>query len=110
MQILERHDSPDGLLKFVIGREEDGDVYLGFQGVGWHTHADILASSSGLSEDVAVRQFVDLLLTDQTVVAVVRIGGQIRDVWISDDPAKDAKYKQSDETLEFRYWSGTLAV
>jgi len=62
MQILEQHESPDGVLKFVVGREDDGDVYLGFQGVGWHTHADILAAMSGLSEDAAVREFVERLL------------------------------------------------
>jgi hypothetical protein len=109
MQIVEQHDSPDGLLKFVVEREDDGDICLGFQGVGWHTHADILASSSGLSEDAAVRQFVDRLLSGRTIVAVMRIDGQIRDVWITDDPARDAKYKGSNETLEFRYWNGAVA-
>ena len=110
MQILEQHNSPDGLLKFVVGREDDGDVYLGFQGMGWHTHPDILASSSGLSEDAAVRQFVDRLLNGQAIVAVMRIGGQICDVWITEDSAKDAKYRQSNETLEFRFWDGKLTV
>lgn len=110
MQILEQHESPDGLLKFAVVREDDGDVYLGFQGVGWHTHADILASMSGLSEDAAVREFVQRLLKGQAIIAVMRMGGQIRDVWVTDDPAKDVKNKESNESFEFRYWDGTLAT
>ena len=110
MQILEQHDSPDGLLKFIVGREEDGDITLGFQGMGWHTHADILASSSGLSEDAALRQFVDRLLNGQAIVAVMRMDGQICDVWITDDSARDAKYRESNETLEFRFWDGAHSV
>ena len=108
MHILEDHHSPDGLLRFVVGREEDGDVYLGFLGVGWHTHGDILASSSGLTEDLAVRQFVDDLLNGRTIIAVTRCTGSIRYVDVTDRPAEYEKDRQSDETIEFRYWTGAL--
>jgi hypothetical protein len=62
LQLLEQHRSPDSLLTLRIGRYDDGDISIGFDGYSWHTHADILASLSGLGEDEAVRQFVDNLL------------------------------------------------
>ena len=40
----------------------------------------------------------------------MRMGGQIRDVWVTDDPAKDVKNKEPNENLEFRYWDGSLAT
>jgi hypothetical protein len=110
MHILEEHWTPDGLLKFVVGREEDGDVYLGFLGVGWHTHGDILALSSGLSEGLAVKQFVDDLLNSRMIIEVTRVAGSIRYVDVTDRPTEYEKDRQSDESIEFRYWDGTLVV
>lgn len=106
MKILEDHVSPDGLLKFVVGREDDGDTYLGFLGIGWHTHGDMLAASMRLPEEEAIRQFVDRLLNGQTMIAVMRMNGKICDTWTTDDPVADMNGLLSDETLEFRYWDG----
>jgi hypothetical protein len=97
--------SPDGQLKFVVGRDEQ-DVSLGFEGYQWHTHASVLASALGTSEERAVNRFVRDLLCDHCIIAVSRIGGTIREVWISADPRSDLRYKSDDEVLEFRYWSG----
>jgi molybdopterin-binding protein len=110
MQILEQHQSSDGLLKFVVGREDDETIYLGFQGIGWHTHGDILASMSGLPEEAAVRQFVDRLVSGQTIVVVERVGGRICDVRVTKNPAEELKNKEGNESLEFRYWDGTTAA
>jgi hypothetical protein len=107
MRILEQHVSPDGLLKFAVGREEDGDTYLGFLGIGWHTHGDMLSASTGLPEGQAIQQFVDRLVGSRTIVAVMRIGGQVCDMWTTDDPDADMKGLLSDETLELRYWDGS---
>jgi hypothetical protein len=109
MHILEEHRSPDGLLKLLIGQSDNGDITLGFDGFAWHTHADILASHSGLSETVAVKRFVDDLLNSKAIIAVARTEGIIRDVWVTDAPRPD-KYKPVNETLEFRYWDGRSAV
>jgi hypothetical protein len=45
--ILEEHRSPDGLLRFIVTRDEQGDISLGFDGFVWHTHADVLARRLG---------------------------------------------------------------
>ena len=97
--------SPDKQLRFLVDHDEQ-DVSLGFEGFPWHTHAEVLASQFGTSEELAVNRFVRYLLSDRCIVAVSRIGGTIRDVWITADPQSDLRYKSEDEVLEFRYWSG----
>ena len=87
MQIIEEHRSPDGLLRFIVCRDKDGDISLGFDRFTWHTHADILAGLSGMSEDVALRNYVDALLNDQAIIAIARVGGKIQDVRIADGGA-----------------------
>ena len=109
MQILEEHGSPDGLMKFLVGRTDGGDITLGFAGFSWHTHADILASQSGLSEKAAVTQFVDNLLNNQAIIALARVDSQIRDIWVTDTPYPD-KCKPENETIEFRYWDGAKPI
>ena len=105
MNIIGEYVSPDDRLRFVV--EQDGqDIALGFEGFSWHTHADMLASAFGTSEAPAIDQFVDDLLGDRCIIAVSRIGGTIRDVWITTDPRSDLRYASDDEVLEFRYWSG----
>ena len=99
------HISPDGLLRFIIAQDND-DVSLGFAGYAWHTHADLLAASFGLPEREAIERFVADLITDRSVIAVSRVGGVIQDVWITDDPASELRYKPEDEEIEFRYWHG----
>jgi hypothetical protein len=118
MNVVEQHISVDGLLKFVACRDDNGDMTLGFAVVCregdnditllfyGHTHADILASLSGLPEAVAVRCYIDDILEDRAVIAVSRIGDGIRDMWVSDDPVSELRYKPKEETIEFRYWSG----
>ena len=101
--LVEQHHSPDGLLTFKVERDEGGDFCLSFDGYTWHTHADILASQSGLIEDEAVRQFVDDLLDGRAIIAIARVSGRIRDVWVTDEPVPD-EYKPDDEAIEFRFW------
>jgi hypothetical protein len=97
--------SPDHQLRFVVDHDEK-DVRLGFEGFPWHTHADVLASEFGTSEELAVDTFVRDLLSDRSILAVSRIGGTIRDVWITADPRSDLRCTSDEEVLEFRYWSG----
>lgn len=105
MNPVTEHISPDGLLRFVIERDGD-DLSLGFAGYPWHTHADILAASFGVPEQVAIARFVEDLLNDRSVVALSLVGGKVQDVWITDDPVSDLRYKPEEESIEFRYWSG----
>jgi hypothetical protein len=106
MAIEESHNSDDGLLNLIVIREDDGDSIIGFHGNKWHTHGDILASVSGLSERDAIRQFIDSILNDEAVIAVLRSNGAVRDVWVTDDIQSELKYKQDNEDFEFRRWSG----
>ena len=105
MKPTKEYVSPDNQLRFVVDYEEQ-DVSLGFEGFPWHTHVDVLASELGTSEELAVRKFVRDLLSDRSIIVVSRIGGTIRDVWITADPTTDLLYKPDNEVLEFRYWSG----
>src|SRR5947209_771491 len=106
---VETHTSDDGLLKLIVRRDDDGDTAVGFEGFPWHTHADILTSCSVLSEAVALRQFIEDVLGNRAVIAVCRVGGEARDVWVTNDPASELKYQRRDETIEFRYWRGRRA-
>jgi plasmid maintenance system antidote protein VapI len=81
------------------------DVTLGFEGFPRHMNANVLTSVFGISEERTVNQFVSDLLSDQCIILVSRIGGTIRDVWITADPQSDLRHKSNDEVLEFRYWS-----
>ena len=105
MKSTKEYVSLDNQLRFVVEHDEQ-DVSLGFEGFPWHTHADVLASVFGTSEELAVKRFVRDLLSDRSILAVSRIGGTIRDVWITADPQSDLRYNSDEEVLEFRYWSG----
>ena len=106
MANVEEHVSPDGRLRFLVVAGPDGDLALGFDGYPWHTHADILAELSGLVQSEAVRRYVDGLLNDESAIALWGIPGEVRDVWVSEDPARDAAYPIEGEVIELRYWSG----
>ena len=105
MSLTEEHVSPDGILRFVVLREDE-DLSLGFSGYNWHTHADLLVGPYGASEEEAAARFVEDLLSDQLVIAMSRIGGVVKDVWITDDPTSELKYEPEGENTVFRYWSG----
>jgi hypothetical protein len=109
MQILEVHLTPEGLVRFIVIRTNDGDISLGFDGFPYHTHGDILASTSRLLIDAAVRQYVDALLTGRSYICIARVWGKIRDVWVTTDLRPD-KYTPQNETVEFRYWDGRNAA
>jgi hypothetical protein len=108
MATVEEHVGPDGRLRFLVAADPDGDLSLGFDGFPWHTHADILASLSGAGQDEAVRRFVDDLLGDRSVVALWGGPGEVRDVWVPEEPSRDADYPIESEVIELRYWSGRL--
>jgi hypothetical protein len=108
MTVVEEHRSPDGLLRLIVTCDDEGDVAIGFDGYAWHTHGDILASLSGLPEKEAIRDFVNHITGGRQIIAISRVNGEIRDVWPTDDPKKEFKYKPPEESLEFRRWSGQI--
>ena len=108
MTTKEEHESPDKLLRLIVTLDSDNDLTIGFDGFGWHTHGDLLASISGLPETDAVRQFIDGILNGEHVIAVSRVEGIVRDVWPTDDPLGEFTYKPAEETIEFRRWSGEV--
>ena len=110
---MEEYVSPDRLLRFLVVTCDDGDVTLGFAGFPWHTHADILAATSGRPEAEAVRRFVADLVSGASVIVLWSVGGELRDVWVSDDPAKDTgyastAYAEPGESVVLRYWDGRV--
>jgi hypothetical protein len=106
MTTVEEHVSPDGRLRLLVGVDPGGDLTLGFEGFPWHTHADILASLWGVGQAEAVRRFVGDLVTDKSVVALWGQPGMVRDVWVTEEPVRDAAYPVEGEVIELRYWSG----
>jgi len=51
------------------------------------------------------------LLSGVSAVALWAVGGELRDVWVSDDPAGDAgyacsPYAEAGESVALRYWDG----
>ena len=105
-RVLIRCTSPDGALT-LVAKQVDHDTQIGFEGMPWHTHGDILAKLSGLSIQVAIERFVESIVQDKTVLALLHRGEALVDVWVTDDPSKDAKYAEPEEVFAFRYWSGT---
>jgi hypothetical protein len=103
---MEIHVSPDGRLRLLVVPGDDGDVSLGFEGFPWHTHADVLAAAGGLPQAEAVRRFVGGVVGGASVLALWYVGDELRDVWVSDDPARDATYPQPGESVVLRYWDG----
>jgi hypothetical protein len=108
MTIIEQHVTPDERLRFLVIADADGDVLLGFEGYEWHTHADILAGLTGLSEAEATRQFVDHLLSDRSVIALEVVDGKTKEVWVADDPLEEATSPYRKQSIELRYWSGRV--
>jgi hypothetical protein len=119
------YESPDGLLRFLVVQDDGGDVSLGFDEYAWHTHGDVLAATvagqtvacfwascspeSGAGHVTEhTEQSVHDLLAGNPIIAIEKVSGNVRDIWITDDPATDARRCLPDETIEFRRWDGTV--
>ena len=102
----EYHASPDGALALTIVDNTEGDPTVSFHGFQWHTHASMLAELSGLAPQQALRQYVADILEDRAIIAVLTIGGEIDDIWVTDSPETDVEHQQHGEHIQFRYWSG----
>jgi hypothetical protein len=106
MENIAQHVSPDGLLRLNVRRDAD-DIIVGFNDFAWSTSSEFLASKWGIAEDAAVTRFVDEVLGNRAIIAVAHAGSAIRDVWVTDRPAAELKYKRHEENIVFRFWDGT---
>lgn len=103
------HVSPDGLLALCMVRDVDGEWLLGFHGHDWNIQVSVLSELTGLSPEEATRQFVDDVLQDRAIIAILKSHGEIADVWVTESPKIDLQYVKEGESLSFRYWSGAVA-
>jgi hypothetical protein len=108
LQIDAEYVSEDSFLRLLVGHHPGGDIVIGFGGFQWHTHGDILASLSGLPVDQAVERYVCNILSNRALIAVARVREDIRDIWVTDDPASCFEHKPTNERLDFRTWDGTV--
>jgi len=105
MERIAQHVSPDGLLRLNVLRDSD-EVILQFNDFAWSTSSGFLALKWGTSKDDAVTRFVDEVLGNRAIIAVAHAVSAIRDVWVTDLPAAELKYKRHEENIVFRYWDG----
>lgn len=107
----ESNVSPDGLLRLKVIRDVD-DTTLGFEGYPWHTHGDVIAGEleligeRGVSPEDAACRFIQDVVSGRMPIGVVRVDGQITDVWASYLPNTDDPYRPDLEHLELRRWDG----
>jgi len=78
-----------------------------------HTHGDLLAANyqlvdvAELTPEGAAMRFVEDVVSNHAIIAVLTSGNRNRDIWVTDDIDEELRYKQPDEEIEFRYWDGT---
>jgi hypothetical protein len=106
--------SPDGQLRLLV-IAPDGDLTVGFDGFPSHTHGSILAEIFGCGQEEAITRFVTEIVEGKQIIALWRLSGQLRDVWLPlheglslpDVIADLNRYGDPNETVEFRLWNGT---
>ncbi|MEM7477564.1 MAG: hypothetical protein AAF483_21465 [Planctomycetota bacterium] len=101
--------SPDGLLALTIVHDIDGEQLLGFHGFDWQVQISVLAEVTGLPAEQAKQEFIDDILSDKLLIAVLYQHNELGDIWVTDDPEMDKSFLKPNEKLEFRYWSGRAA-
>ena len=107
MAVVDRHRTADGLLELIVDLTA-GDWSIGFAGLPWHTHGDILAELEGGSAESATRLYVADVLNSNKLIVVRRMNGSIEDAWVADGPTSDlGRYAPPNTTFELRYWNGS---
>lgn len=106
--ILEEHTTSDGLLKLSVQRFEDG-VAVGFAGLPWHTHPDLLVGTYGDDEEKALRGFISAILNDELLIVCSLTGDRLGEAWIENDLKDAIDAASQNENMKVRYWSGWLS-
>ena len=109
---VERHQSPDGVLRLVV-RRDGRDLVVGFEGASSHTHGDVLVGEyEGIGErrsapEAAVRRYGSDSLADRMKIRIYRRGDSVRDVSaLPYETGDESKHLAPGESVEARYWSG----
>lgn len=100
------HVSPDGLLALRVVRDVDGEELIGFHGFDWSVQIRILSELSGVPAEAAKQAFIDKVLSDVAIIAILKTQGVMMDAWVTEEPHIDLKFLKAHEEIEFRYWSG----
>jgi hypothetical protein len=112
-----RYHSPDGQLCLLV-TTPDGDITIGFDGCPSHIHGDILAELYGCDEKTAVTRFVADIVENRQIIAIWRVSGRVRDIWVPEHNGNSLDkvvadlnhYGEANETVEFRLWNGKEVV
>lgn len=91
----------------LVVRAEAGDVSVGFR--QWHTHGDLLGGGLPAAQIDAVLDLVGQILRSEVLLAVSHVDGAFVDAWVTDDPAKEGRFAQSNGTLRVGTWAELAA-
>lgn len=107
------HTSPDGALRVAV-LDDHGDFIVGFIGLDWHTHGDVLVGEYAIrgvavgSAKEAVDLFLAELLSDRIAIAVECVGGAVARAYPAWEPrtVRADVHRPDADMVELRYWSG----
>lgn len=107
MKVLTRHNSPDNALGLLVVEDASGRS-VGFVDGRLQSPAGITSEHLSRPTAEAVTQFISDVLGGRHLLAVVRgRSGDLRDVFVVDEPRKALAYAQPDEEIQLRYWDGS---
>lgn len=104
------HISPDGSLALSAIDGVDGEKQVGFHGFDWKLEVSALSTECVPEPEEALEQFIEDVLEDRSIIAVLSKHGEMIDVWVTEDPKSDRSYVRDGEELHFRFWSGIRVV
>ncbi len=100
--------SPDGKLALRITPDVEGETMVSFHGFEWAIAGSQLAEHLSLDTDVAIDSYVKSIMSDEQIIAVSIVEGEMTDAWITEFPQSDLEYCTDGESLLFRRWSGQV--
>ncbi len=102
----ELHVSPDGQLALCISPNVEGETMIGFHGFDWAMAASQLPDSLGQTALQIAQDYANLIINDDALIAVLRVDGEMVDVWVTEFPHEDLNCAEAHEQVSFRRWSG----
>ena len=94
---------PSGLILSTQGDEVS--VGLGV----WHTHGELLGGSSPEEHIQSALALVHRILEGDVQLVVRYLDGEFEDAWVTDDPDREDKYIQPNESLVIGTWAELAA-
>lgn len=102
---ISEHVSKDSKLTLLLVNYED-DWIIGFKECQWHTHGDMLMPTYGNAPGEAAKNFMNSILHDKEIIIISEIPNLPTLIQITNQPEDEIKYKEPDEVIDLRYWSG----